>query len=56
VATDFFQQQEHARRSTTRLVVLFGLAVLALIASIELLLAVTMGYLGRHPETGAVDW
>lgn len=36
--------------------VLFGLAVVAIIASIELLLAATMGYLGRNPDTGAVDW
>ncbi len=56
MATDFFQRQEHARRSTTRLVLLFGLAVLAIIASLELLLAATMGYLGRNPDTGAVNW
>ena len=36
--------------------ILFALAVLALIVSIDLLLAATMGYLGRNPETGAVDW
>ena len=52
----FFEHQDQARRSTTRLVVLFGLAVLAIIVSIEVLLAVTMGYLGRDPDTGAVDW
>lgn len=56
MATDFFQQQDVARRSTTRLVVLFALAVLAIIASVEVLLAATMGYLGRNPETGAVEW
>ena len=56
MATDFFQQQDAARRGTTRLVVLFGLAVVAIIASIEVLLAATMGYLSRDPETGAVDW
>jgi Zn-dependent protease with chaperone function len=53
---DFFEQQDRARRSTTRLVVLFGLAVLAIMASIELLLAATMGYLGRDDATGAIDW
>ena len=52
----FFEHQDQARSSTTRLVVLFGLAVLAIIVSIEVLLAVTMGYLGRDPDTGAVDW
>ena len=36
--------------------ILFALAVLALIVSIDLLLAATMGYLGRNPETGAIDW
>jgi len=53
---DFFSQQDAARRQTARLVVLFALAVLAIIASIEVLLAATMGYLNRSPETGAVDW
>ena len=52
----FFEQQDTARRSTTRLVVLFGLAVIAIIISIEVLLAATMGYLSRDPDTGAVDW
>jgi Zn-dependent protease with chaperone function len=56
VATDFFTHQEQARRNTIRLVVLFALAVLALIVSIDLLLGATMGYLGRDPRTGAVDW
>ena len=56
MATDFFERQDVARRNTTRLVILFVLAVLALIVSIDLLLAATMGYLGRNPETGAVDW
>ncbi len=56
MATDFFERQDAARRNTVRLVVLFALAVLALIVSIDLLLAATMGYLGRNPETGTVDW
>ena len=56
MATDFFERQDAARRNTTRLVILFALAVLALIVSIDLLLAATMGYLGRNPDTGAVDW
>jgi len=56
LATDFFQRQDHARRGTTRLIVLFGLAVLAIIASIEVLLAATMGYVTRNPRTGEVDW
>ena len=46
MATDFFTRQDAARRNTTRLVVLFVLAVLAIIISIDLLLAVTLGYAG----------
>ncbi len=56
MATDFFQQQDVARRGTTRLVVLFSLAVLAIVVSVEVLLAATMGYFGRDPYTGAIDW
>jgi Zn-dependent protease with chaperone function len=56
VATDFFQRQETARRNTARLVVLFALAVLAIMVSIDLLLAATFGYLGRDARTGAIDW
>jgi Zn-dependent protease with chaperone function len=56
LATDFFQQQDVARRSTTRLIVLFALAVLAIVVSLEVLLAATMGYLSRNPDTGAIDW
>ena len=56
MATDFFERQEIARRNTTRLVVLFALAVLAIVVSIDLLLAATTGYLARDPATGAIDW
>ena len=56
MATDFFERQDAARRSTTRLLVLFALAVLALVVSIDLLLAATVGYLGRDPRTGSIDW
>lgn len=56
MATDFFQQQDAARRGTTRLVVLFSLALLAIVVSVEVLLAATMGYFGRDPDTGAIDW
>jgi Zn-dependent protease with chaperone function len=55
VAT-FFEQQDQARRGTTRLVVLFGLAVVAIMVSIEVLLAAATGYLSRDPDTGAVNW
>ena len=56
MATDFFEHQDIARRNTTRLVILFVLAVLAIMASIDLLLAATMGYLTRDPGSGAIDW
>jgi Zn-dependent protease with chaperone function len=56
MATDFFERQDIARRNTMRLVILFVLAVLAIMASIDLLLAATMGYLARDPATGAIDW
>ena len=56
MATDFFDRQDIARRNSTRLVILFVLAVLAIMASVDLLLAATMGYLARNPETGAIDW
>ena len=56
MATDFFERQDIARRNTGRLVLLFVLAVLAIMVSIDLLLAATMGYLSRDPATGAIDW
>jgi Zn-dependent protease with chaperone function len=56
VATDFFSRQDTARRNTTRLVILFVLAVLAIIISIDLLLAATMGYAGGGLEGGARDF
>ena len=56
MATDFFERQDIARRNTGRLVLLFVLAVLAIMVSIDLLLAATIGYLGRDPATGAIDW
>jgi Zn-dependent protease with chaperone function len=56
VATDFFDRQDAARRNTTRLVVLFVLAVLAIMVSIHVLLAVGFGYIGADERTGEVDW
>ena len=35
---------------------LFSLAVLAIVVSVELLLAATMGFLSRDPETNEIDW
>ena len=56
MATDFFTRQDTARRNTTRLVVLFVLAVLAIMVSVDLLLAATMGYAGAGPEDGPPDY
>jgi len=56
VATDFFTRQDTARRNTTRLVVLFVLAVLAIMVSIDLLLAATMGYASGGPASGPRDY
>ncbi len=56
MATDFFQQQDAARRGTARLVLLFAMAVLAIVVAVELVLAATMGFLGRDPETNEIDW
>jgi Zn-dependent protease with chaperone function len=56
MATDFFERQDTARRNTTRLVVLFVLAVVAIMVSIHLLLAATLAYLGRDPRTAALEW
>ena len=56
MATNFFERQDVARRNTTRLTILFSLAILAIIVSIDLLLAATFGYLDRDPETAAIDW
>ena len=56
MATDFFERQDIARRNTGRLVFLFILAVLAIMASIDLILAATMGYVSRDPDTGAIDF
>ena len=56
MASDFFERQDAARRNTAWLVVSFALAVVAMIVSIDLLLAGILGYLGRDPQTGAIDW
>ena len=56
MATDFFDRQDEARRNTTRLVVLFMLAVLAIMVSIHVVLAFALGYLGADERTGGIDW
>jgi Zn-dependent protease with chaperone function len=56
VATDFFDRQDAARRNTTRLVVLFVLAVAAIMVSIHVLLAAAFGYLAYDARTGGPGW
>jgi Zn-dependent protease with chaperone function len=56
MASDFFDRQDAARRSTARLVILFALAVLAIVISIHFILAAVFGYLDADPRTGALDW
>ena len=55
MATNFFDRQDAAKRNTTRLVVLFVLAVLAIMVSIHVLLAFAFGYLGADERTGGFD-
>lgn len=50
---DFYAAQEEARRSTTRLVVLFGLAVISLVALTNLLVMFVFGYMGSSESVTA---
>lgn len=52
MATDFFDHQDQARRHTTRLVVLFVLAVVAIVATLYALAVVVLGFQGQDPYTG----
>jgi len=54
VATDFFENQERARKTTGRLVVLFGLAVLAIVATLYAIAVLILGYGGQDPSSGAM--
>jgi Zn-dependent protease with chaperone function len=56
VATDFFDNQDRARRNTGRLVLLFILAVLAIVAMLYVIAVVVFGYQGQDPHTGAMRW
>ncbi len=55
MATDFFERQDAARRNTTLLVFLFGAAVLAIIVSVDLLIAVLLGYFSPETRTGILE-
>ena len=56
MATDFFRQQDMARRNTGRLVLLFALAVLGIVASVLALAAALTAFFNRDPETNAWHW
>ncbi len=51
MATQFFEHQDRARRHTSRLIFLFGLAVIALVLGLYLLAAVATGFRGTDPRT-----
>jgi len=53
VATDFFENQDRARRKTGRLVLFFVLAVLAIIAMLYALAVMVVGYQTYDPTSGA---
>ena len=59
---NFFESQDRARAHTTRLVVLFALAVIALIVMTNLLVMVSLGFINAEQSAGAprplaqLDW
>ena len=53
MATNFFESQEAARRNTGRLVVLFGLAVIAIALTVYALAVGLMAYQGQD-RAGAI--
>jgi len=53
MATDFFQQQENARKSTRRLVILFGLAVLTIIVLTYIVVAIFVAGVAESTESGS---
>jgi Zn-dependent protease with chaperone function len=50
-ATDFFSWQDYARRQTTRLLVLFGLSVLAIILTLYLVAVIALGQVESDRQT-----
>ena len=55
MAIDFFDRQDVARRKTTRLVVLFALAIVATIVSVDLLLSTLAAYLDLDNPAGLLE-
>lgn len=53
---NFFAQQEHARRQTRMLVILFALAVLAIVAAVNLVLALVWSWTQTGAVFGIREW
>ena len=50
---NFFQHQDRARRQSRGLIVLFGLAVLAIVVAVDLILLLVLGLSGQEPAAAA---
>ena len=55
MSADFFENQDAAQRNTSRLVWLFGLAVIAIAVTLYALAVVVTGVQGQDPRTGALQ-
>ena len=51
MAMNFFESQDVARKNSGRLIVLFVIAVLAIMVLVYLLIAATVGYMTRDAKT-----
>jgi len=56
VATNFFENQDRARKKTSLLVFLFAAAVVAILATLYALAVLVVGFQGQDPSTGAMRW
>jgi len=56
VATNFFENQDRARKKTAVLVFFFAAAVVAIVATLYALAVGVVGFQGQDPSTGAMRW
>jgi Zn-dependent protease with chaperone function len=56
VATNFFENQDRARKKTSLLVFFFAAAVGAIVATLYALAVFVVGFQGQDPATGAMRW
>jgi Zn-dependent protease with chaperone function len=56
LATNFFENQDRARKKTGLLVFFFGAAVIAILATLYALAVFVVGFQGQDPSTGAMRW